>query len=134
AVVRFVARVTNALDLRSTDRTGLAESPVYREIVPECGDFFRESGLGFLAEPGHPIEQRRFGRLIQSTDLFLAELSCLRNGREPRTMQNFIRIRIAYTAEQIGISERSFQSVVLGSQRRCELLQSDVKRLNAPSL
>ena len=72
----------------------------------------RKLAAGLIAQTQRPIRERRPAGLEEPRDLVLAELLRHGNRREPRPMQDLVRISVADAAEELWIGERPLEAVI----------------------
>ena len=109
--------VNDALHRRSASRTGFSEPTVNGHSLVECGHLFRKPFTSVCLKPCRPLRERVNRGRMQQTDLVSRQLTSQLEGRQPRTMKNFIRIRVPDAAEQMGIRQRSLQRVIFSLER-----------------
>src|SRR5207253_4307313 len=100
AVIGFVFRVHDSLHGCATVGARLAEAAVDRHLRPEGSYLGWKSTSRFLAQPERPLGQHRLRGGIQAQHLAGIELMRLSDRREPRTMQDLVRIGIADAAKE----------------------------------
>lgn len=76
-----------------------------RHLIAECGDLLGKTVTELDAKPLGPFVQRIKGRLMEARDLIFCQLSGQPEWREPRTMQDFIRVGVANPAEKPWIGQ-----------------------------
>ena len=81
----------------------------------------------------HCVE-RRARRLVQARDLLGGQLRAHRERREPRAVQDLVRIGVADAAEQARVGQRALERVVLARERRRELLRDRIEHLEAAGI
>src|SRR6266702_4763163 len=113
AIVDFVLRVPDALDRRAAHGTGLPEATVDRHAFAERRDLLRERVAGVDLEPLDPRRQGLARRAPQSLDLVGAELRGNAQRREPRRVEDLVRIGVADAVEQVRVGERALQGMRL---------------------
>ena len=83
------------------------------------------------AQQRGPLSQHFARCLEQARDLRRSQRARERQRRELRSMQDFIRIRIADAAEQPRIRQASLQRVALDDQTFCEFIQDASQHIDA---
>ena len=85
-------------------------------------DLFRKAAAGLLAKAIGPARQRDPHGVVESRDLVIAKRPRQLQRREPRCVQDFIRVRIPDAAEEMRIGERAFQFGGEALIGMCELM------------
>src|SRR5437667_6037152 len=117
AVVGFVVRVTNTLNLLAASRTRLAIADMHRHIFTKRCHFFWEFFPGLILQFVNPALERRAGCRKQPVPFGWSEFARERDRRELCRVQNLIRVSVADAAHNSRICERPLQSAVLSSER-----------------
>ena len=73
-----------------------------------------------VAQPRRPLRERRARGRVQARDRRRVELARERERREPRAVQDLVRVRVADAVEQARIGERALHRVVLRREARRE--------------
>ena len=72
------------------------------------------------AKPAGPFREYVLRRVVEPADVCVGHLRGQRHGRQPRPMQDLIRVRVPDAAEQPRIGQRPFEGMALRRQSRGE--------------
>src|SRR5437867_6145325 len=103
AVVHLALRVPNALHRRTAHGAGLAVAAVYRHLGPEGGHLLGKPVSDLGAQALDPCAQRFARGAIEPLDVGVGQTRGQREWREPRGVQDLVRIRVADAAEDRGV-------------------------------
>src|SRR5688572_11104090 len=90
----------------------MAVTPVHGHALAEGGYFLRELLSRLITQKRDPLPQRRAGGVVQPADLLVRQGRGLLERRQTGGMQNLVRIRVAYAAEQMRIGQRALQRMI----------------------
>ena len=102
AVVGLVFRVSDALDRGAAGRAGLPEAAMDRHPGPKRGDPLRKGRCGVVPTVAGSTGPAPRMALEQPRQLGLGELAAHRQRREPRGMQDLVRVGVADPAKSRG--------------------------------
>ncbi len=136
AVVGLVLGIPDPLHRRAARPARLAVLAVNREVGPEGRDVARAGELRreLLPQRLNPVSQRRLRGLVERRDLVVREPAGPLQRRQARRAEELVGVGVADAAEQPWIGQAPLQRVVLSPQRRGELLQRGVQRLQPARL
>ena len=89
---------------------------MYGHVLAKGGDLFGECEAGFGGQAVHPEAQGALRGGEKTKPFFRFELLRLGERREARGVENFVRVGVADTAQDAGISEGALERVVLDSE------------------
>src|SRR5688572_16225403 len=115
-VVGLVVSIADSLDWRAAVRAGLLVAAVDGHSLAKGRDLLRKLLSLLASQPRNPILQRPSSGMIQTTHLFVGELPGARQRREPGPVQDFIRIRIADSAEETRVGQRTLEGMAFRAQ------------------
>src|SRR6185503_14705554 len=107
------------------------EAAMDRHLVAKRGDLFRKAAGDVLPQPIDPGDERRARRLVEAEALLVGQGARELQRREPRGVQDFVRVRVADTAEEMRVGQRALERVALARQRLVKLLRRRLERLDA---
>src|SRR5262249_43854468 len=113
AIVGLVLGVDDPLDGLAARRAGLAVAPVRSHVAAEGGDTLGKFSASLSPEALDPIEECASRGLEETSDLLVREVAGELHGREPRPVQDLVRVRVADPAQDRGIGEEPLESVAL---------------------
>ena len=131
AIVGFVAGVADALDFGAAARAGLFVAAVYGHSLAEGGDFFGELAGGLRSQAISPAREAGADGFEQAHDFRERELLGERERREFGFPKDFVGVGVADTAEDVGVGEGAFESVIGGEKCGGELLGSGAEDFKA---
>src|SRR5882724_462031 len=123
AIVGLVVRVPDTLDGGAAVGAGLAVAAVDGHPRPEGRHALGELAARSLPQAHDPVVERSARRLVEPRVLTVAERPRLPHGREPRAMQDLVRVRVADAREDVRVGQRALERVVLAGDRAAELLR-----------
>src|SRR5271165_47009 len=107
AVVGFVAGIANALDRFAATRARLLAFAVNGHFFAERSHLLRKRTSRFFAQPRNPRAQGASNGLVKPHDLFRFEFLRQLHRRELGLPEDFVRIGIADSTEQVRIGKSS---------------------------
>ena len=130
-IVGFVAGVADALDFCAAARAGLFVTAVDGHSFAEGCDSFGEFAGGLRAQAINPAREAGADGFEEALDLCDREL--LREGkrREFGFPKDFVGVGVADAAEDVGVGEGAFESVIGGEKCGGELLGSGAEDFKA---
>ena len=131
AVIRLVVRVPNALNFLPASRTSQSIPPMHRHVPAKRSYLLRKTIPRLAAQPVRPQRERIAGSVKQPRPLLLLELVRERHRRKLRCMRNLIRVRVANSADNSRIGQRSFQRAIFLAQRRSKCRQIAREHVNS---
>src|SRR5690606_32111850 len=134
AVVGLVLAVDDSLDGGATMGARLAVPPVYLHPRVERGDLLWKAVARFGGEQLGPFPEQALRRLVEGCDLLVAELRRSLHRGELRLQEDLVRVCVADPAQDAWIGQRALERVVLRTQRRGELVEGGVQRLDSATI
>src|SRR5204863_9986289 len=115
-IIRLVSSIPNALNFCAAYRAWTAKFPMNRHLRPKGRDILRKIRAYLLAQKTYPVRHCFLSGAMKTLNFLLRQFLRQGHRREPRPMQDLIRIRIANPAEKMRIGERAFQRVIAPSK------------------
>ena len=119
-VVRLVLRVDDPLHRRPAVGTRLAVATVDRHALAKAVTFSGTSGAP-SPKTLDPLGQHVARRRVEPRDLLSFQLVRHPDGRQPRPVQDLVRVGVADAVEKMGVGEGALERVALVRQRLAKL-------------
>src|SRR5580704_9363359 len=129
-IIRFVARIADALDFRAASRARLPVAAVNRHFGTKRGDLLGKFAVGFSTQPISRFDQYRPRSVVESSDFIVSQLLRHGYGRKLCAMQDLVGVRVSDTAENVWVGERALQRVIGRSQGRGKRVEARVERFD----
>src|SRR6516164_4372534 len=107
---------------------------MHRHFLMERSDLLGKFSARLLAQPLGPELQLLAHCRVQPRDRGVINAAREQKGRQPRSMQNLVRVSVADTTEESRVGECALERVVLAAQPLGELRESRIEDLDASGI
>src|SRR5713101_9405344 len=120
----------DALHGRAAVWAGLAVAAVHGHVRPEGRDALGEFATRGLPQPHDPVVERCPRGIVEPRVLAVAQRTRLPHRREPRAMQDLVRVRIPDAGEDVRVGQRALERVILARDGVAEFRLGAGERLD----
>ena len=113
AVVALVVRVDDVLDGAAAAGTRLAEPAVHGHLLAKGRDLVGKPVADFLLQAFDPERQHLLHRAVQPGHFLAGQVRRQLKRRQPRGVEDLVRVGVADAAEDSGVGQRALQRAAL---------------------